>query len=82
MKTLILIALTLTTAVSLQGQIVNKQYDKFEDRTRYWTSPAKVRDEYEHDLRVSGYFYYRGQGAGKLFSFLNHANGNISKTRR
>jgi hypothetical protein len=65
MKILIFIALIFTTAVSLQGQVVNKQYDKFEDRTRYWTSPVKVRDGYEHELRVSGYFYYRGRGAGK-----------------
>ena len=54
---------------------VHKAYDRFEDRTRYWTSPVAISYEYEHALWVSGYFYYRGQGAGKpienigLFSF-------------
>ena len=49
-----------------QGLVkVLTDYDKFEDRTRYWTAPVSIRDQFPDDLSVSGYFYYRGRGAGR-----------------
>lgn len=62
MKTLIpLLALLLLVPISTRSQErIIREYDRFEDRTRYWTAPSFVRS----GLEIRGYFSFKGKGAG------------------
>ena len=62
MKTLILALLLLLCSSTAHPQVSNiiKEYDRFEDRTRYWTTPARITQEL--DLTVT--FSFKGAGAG------------------
>lgn len=61
MKPLILALLLLLPlgVAARQGGVI-REYDRFENRTRYWTPPARM--VYGLDLRVT--FSFRGKGAG------------------
>lgn len=63
MKTLLLtLAFSLLMPLSVIGQErVIRQYDRFEDKTRYWTVPTPLR----YGLNVTVHFSFKGKGAGK-----------------
>lgn len=45
---------------------VKSDYDRFEDRTRYWTFalPVSRGGRIDHSLKLSSFFHFRGKGAG------------------
>lgn len=75
MKLLLLAFLLLLPAISAAQQtqsLVTREYDRFEDRTRYFAEPILIRSGLE--LTVS--FSFRGKGAGNeiegfWFTFLS-----------
>jgi hypothetical protein len=54
------------TRTSQESTRVYSDYDRFEDRTRYWTFalPVLVEGRIDRSLRVVGFFHFRGKGAG------------------
>ena len=54
------------TGPSQKSARVYSKYDRFEDRTRYWTSalPVLVEGKIDPSLTVVGFFHFRGKGAG------------------
>lgn len=63
MKTIIL-SLLLAVPIVAQESHVIKEYDRFEDRTKYWTTRSTV----SHGLDLMAHFSFKGQGAGHEIS--------------
>lgn len=61
MKPLILALLLLAPGSAFTQDRVIRQYDRFEDKTRYWTVPTPLR----YRLNVTAMFSFKGKGAGK-----------------
>lgn len=61
MRILILALLLLAPISAAAQERVIRQYDRFEDKTRYWTYPTVVR----RGLDLAASFSFKGKGAGK-----------------
>ena len=76
------------TRPSQEPTRVHSAYDRFEDRTRYWTSalPVLVDGRVDRSLTVLGFFHFRGKGAGHsierlgLVFFSNSFEWKYAKT--
>lgn len=59
MKTLMLL-LILSLPAAAQQRVI-REYDRFEDRTRYWTTPQSFKE----GLDLTAYLSFQGKGAGR-----------------